>query len=148
MNHRTWIVCQLSYRVRRLARVASISYFALPLVSPGSPLSPASLGWIIYLVLCFRQTHSSHCMQYASLYTLSVVYKPSFSQNNESTVIFAVKYTFHIICICINIHIYNTCTYIIHTHTHIGLWRNPAVLHDDEGGMRSPLPFKRTLYIL
>ena len=46
MNHRMRIMCQLSYK--RLARGASIGYFALPLgslVYPGAPLSPASLGW-------------------------------------------------------------------------------------------------------
>ena len=46
MNPRKQIMCQLSYK--RLACGASVRYFALPLeslVSPGSPVSPASLGW-------------------------------------------------------------------------------------------------------
>ena len=62
MNHRERIMCQLSYR--RLARGASIRYFGLPLgslVSPGSPLSPASLGRIIYLVLWPRLTDHIVC---------------------------------------------------------------------------------------
>ena len=46
MNHRKRIMCQLPYK--RLARGASVRYFASPLeslVSSGSPVSPAFLGW-------------------------------------------------------------------------------------------------------
>ena len=46
MSHRKRIMCQLSYK--QLARGASVRYFSRPLeslVSPASPVSPASLGW-------------------------------------------------------------------------------------------------------
>ena len=89
MNHRTRIICQLSHSRRQFARGGSIRYFTLPLgsfVSPRSPLSPASLGWIHYLALSPRLT-----VQYASLYSLPAINKPGFAQNNESTVVLQVN---------------------------------------------------------